>query len=300
MKKIVILLVLLLVTTNNSNSVDSSQKIFKNSINLTSKLKYPLPKGNWIKIHEDNDNWDCNIQTKFVLLGKVNDNKIVEAIKFEIINSAIKCTWILDYYIEDWVFNPDPEIDNCYDKGNYFNINVIKKGWAHNCFITTHIDPTTPKKDWEAEDFRLIAKLKEKYKFSPIYLNSRHYFYSRTTIQKWFGIEYFVSPEVLNGPSSKPGDKQSEYHIFNINNHPSHLIAMNKWLETAKKRHIQLEKFVNAKDDFRLDLSLIKKNKDINNNFVSELEKINKLFKSGALTKDEFIKAKKKLLKNND
>lgn len=75
---------------------------------------------------------------------------------------------------------------------------------------------------------------------------------------------------------------------------------MNKWLQISKKRHIQLEKFVNAKDDFRLDLNLTDKKEDINNNFVNELEKINKLFKSGAITKDEFVKAKKKLLKNND
>lgn len=286
--------------TNNSYAVDRNQKFFKNSINLTSKLKYPLPEGNWIKIYEDDDAWDCSIQTKSILLGKVDNNKIIEAIKLEVINSAIKCTWVLDHYIEDWVFNPDPEIDNCYDKGNYFNINVIKRGWAHNCFVTTHIDPTMPKKHWEAEDFSLIAKIKKKYEISPIYLNSRHYFYSRSTIQKWFGIEYFVSPEVLNGPPSKPGDKQSEYHIFNIKNYPSHLKTMNKWLKISKTRHIQLEKFVNAKDDFRLDLNLTDKNEDINNNFVNELEKINKLFKSGALTKDEFVKAKKKLLKNND
>lgn len=300
-KKLLVLFFLFLICPNSSFSKNYKEgDIIEGVYEWSSKLSYPLPEGKWKVLADSYDSWECNIDTRYTLLGKVKNNTIVEAIKFEIIHSMVKCTWVLDHYIEDWVFDPDPDKDNCFDKKNYFYIKVKKngnRGWAHNCFIVSHFDPSLPKKDWETEDYALLSKLKKNYKIPPIILGSRHYFYSRSTIQKWFGIEYFILPEFFSYPGSKVGEKQSEYHINNINNHPKHKVAMNKWLEISKKRHVQLENFVNAKNNFKLNLGIAKHlDKKNQSKLTDELDKLNELYKSGILTKEEFSKAKRKLL----
>ena len=67
--------------------------------------------------------------------------------------------------------------------------------------------------------------------------------------------------------------------------------------------HSDFEKYMNVKSHQKLDLSeLIKKKNTLKNNtsevknFINQINQLNDLFKSGSLTKEEFEKAKKKIL----
>ena len=79
---------------------------------------------------------------------------------------------------------------------------------------------------------------------------------------------------------------------------------MENFKKIAAKRHKNFEEVVGAKKHHLLDLSqLISDNAQQKNsknksgkNIVAELEKLNELYKSGALTKEEFEKAKKTIL----
>ena len=78
---------------------------------------------------------------------------------------------------------------------------------------------------------------------------------------------------------------------------------MKDWIEHSAKKHLEFEDFQKAKKYQRIDLSSIIQftstvNKDVksNKNISEQLIKLNALYQSGALTQDEFNKAKKKLL----
>ena len=76
---------------------------------------------------------------------------------------------------------------------------------------------------------------------------------------------------------------------------------MKKWTSISSQRHIDFENSIKALKRHRLNLNdlspkEINTNKDQSNDVVEQLKKLNDLFKSGILTKEEFDKAKKKLL----
>ena len=76
---------------------------------------------------------------------------------------------------------------------------------------------------------------------------------------------------------------------------------MQKWISISAHRHIEFEKIVKALDRHKLDLkdlsplkSFSSKNSSID--IADEINKLNDLYKSGILTKEEFDKAKNKIL----
>lgn len=76
---------------------------------------------------------------------------------------------------------------------------------------------------------------------------------------------------------------------------------MNNWVSISAKQHIDFENSIKVKKREKLDLndiSLIKTNdaNNTSNNFTDQLQTLTDLFNNGSLTKEEFEKAKKKLL----
>ena len=78
---------------------------------------------------------------------------------------------------------------------------------------------------------------------------------------------------------------------------------MDKWLSVSAERHKYLEKIFKAKEKHLLDLNkyIIQsdeegKNKKDQNSLTDSLKQLNELYKSGVLTKEEFEKAKDKIL----
>ena len=79
---------------------------------------------------------------------------------------------------------------------------------------------------------------------------------------------------------------------------------MDKWISVSAKRHKFLEKVFNAKDRHLLSLNKYilqsdykkENNNDKTKNIVEDLKKLNELYKSGAITEEEFKIAKDKIL----
>ena len=80
---------------------------------------------------------------------------------------------------------------------------------------------------------------------------------------------------------------------------------MQKWLSISAERHKKFEENVNARNSHKLNLSnyysvKIKPKDDKNKSsseVITQIKQLNDLYKAGVLTKEEFTKAKKKLLK---
>ena len=71
---------------------------------------------------------------------------------------------------------------------------------------------------------------------------------------------------------------------------------MDKCIEISSLRHMEFEKIVNAKKRHKLEFININSNEVKDNKILDQLEKLSTLYKDGVLTKEEFEKAKKKIL----
>ena len=182
------------------------------------------------------------------------------------------------------------------------------KGSTHNCFWVGHYDlikriynPEDP--DLKGANAQLKKWLKEKRISLPkVALYSDHSYFSRLAKGKWYTISYVADPKILNAPANKfITEDSSEYHKNNIDNYPEHKKIMKKWISVSAQRHMEFEKSIKALKRHRLNLNDLSPKKIVNNNnqpneMVDQLQKLNDLFKSGILTKEEFEKAKKKIL----
>ena len=134
---------------------------------------------------------------------------------------------------------------------------------------------------------------------------SRHSYFSRLIRGEWYVIRYFAHPKIFNSPKLNHfTEDSSEFHKANIARYPEHKITMDKWISFSAKRHRHIEKSLKAKNHHLLNLDKYilnndiedVKNEDDKNNMIESLEKLNELYKSGAITEEEFKKAKDKIL----
>ena len=133
-------------------------------------------------------------------------------------------------------------------------------------------------------------------------LRSEHYYYSRG---KLFWVFRMINPEI-NGTSKTKfnTEETSEYFPSNISKYPDKKKFMDDWVKLAIKRHQIFEEQLKIKSYHKLDLSEydvaepIKETKTTisSSSITDELTKLNKLYKEGSITKEEFDKAKKKVL----
>mgnify|MGYP001416810044 CR=1 FL=1 len=112
---------------------------------------------------------------------------------------------------------------------------------------------------------------------------------------------HFAEEETLKNALSPKyfSEETSEYSKVNISQFPEHQKTMNDWISHMSQFHKQFEVMVKSKKKHRLDLdTYINTNISIkSDNFISDqLKKLKDLYKSGVLTKNEFEKAKKKIL----
>ena len=200
--------------------------------------------------------------------------------------------------------------DGCYPRGEYTLVKVRKKGNLNNCLIVAHVDtkkvlyyPDNPQ-DNSKNIIKLWVK-KNNIEVPPVLLCSVHYFMAPSIIDNLLKMEFCINPD-LNGASKTKfnTEETSEYHPSNIHQYPDKKKYMEEWIKLAAKRHKLFEIGIGAKERHKLDLSefgvgeIIKETKTTTSNsgLTEELKELHNLYKEGVLTKEEFEKAKKKIL----
>ena len=125
-------------------------------------------------------------------------------------------------------------------------------------------------------------------------------FYSQLTGGRAQIVTIDKNPEFLGvGPTLIGTEENSEYHKNNLSKYPKKEKLVKSILNESFIYHENFEEILGVKKRQKLYLNTGAKIK-IKNDYSSlanQLEKINKLYKSGALNKEEFETAKKKLLK---
>ena len=307
MRKVIFIFLIYLVSFNLvSAKVYKIGTTFENEIEFSKNIVLPLSEGKWEAV-------DRYTETHYFLffkgnaVARVENNELMELIWIEKASLVGWAMGAIDNAVNVVMFKD--QYDGCYERPEYYLVEVFRKGGTHNCLIVRHLDlnkelyaPDDPNsgnsqvKKWIKDNSIIIP---------PITFDSFHSYFSRRMNGQWYVIQYMANPKILNSPKLNfLTEESSEFHKSNIDRYPEHKAVMEKWISVSAKRHLYLEKLFNARDNHLLNLdkyifqneTVELNNKDLKKDVVEDLKKLNELYKSGVLTEEEFKKAKNKIL----
>lgn len=277
--------------------------VIENQFVMNKKFKLNLPEGKWTVIRSHGDNY-YGLASKVYSLIRLENNFAVESIEIAEMKTAGIFESIVNQAIYEALFKN--KYDGCYERPEYFIVKVYKKGSTHNCLVIDHSDVHkdffTPD-DPEIYDAGVKKWIRDNNIQLPrVGLSSFHAYFSRLAAGKWYLLSYGIDPKILNAPKNKfISEETSEYHKNNISNYPEHQKIMKKWVSISAKRHIEFENIIKMIERHKLDLSALSpsasvSSKNLSSDILDQINKLNDFYKSGVITKDEFEKAKKKIL----
>ena len=274
-------------------------------IEINKKFKIPLSSGKWIVFDKMTDSF-ANVRVKTTSFALVVDGELMESIEIGESQLGGNYQVYLNDAINESIFLD--EHDGCYKRPEYFVVEVYRKGSTHNCMVIAHTDLKKNLYNPDNSSTRIYSATERKWlednniKYPLIALVSAHSHFSRLVGQDWYVMSFLINPKVLNAPEIiNFSEETSEFHKLNIDRFPEHKKIMEKWVSISSKRHKEFERMVKTKNKHKLDLAkyiiendeVIKTNES---NLAKDLKVLNELYKSGSLTKEEFEKAKKKVL----
>jgi len=278
------------------------------------KLQIDLDPGEWETV--ENDVWAVNAITgRYAAFAQLmNGDTVDKYVSIE--NVYLNGKWIdyLHQYLEEIFFKN--KYDGCYERPEYYLLKRYKNGAAFNCFLVSHMESEReiyasddPHAQWKTAIVRKWMRDKN-YKFPSLMLGSQHLFYAPQIGRVYIYTE-IINPETHGAPKNKfTTEEQSEYHRANIDQYPKKKKFMESFISQQAYMHQKFEGMVGAKPRHKLDLVQYINEKDIkkviknkksklinnNDNVSKQLKDLNEMYKSGALTKEQFEKAKNKLL----
>ena len=270
---------------------------------LDKKIKVDLSPGKWELVEKEK--WNYNAFSGYYISAiKLNQNKVEEVISLSYLGTQGKRHADVNTFIYEIVFKN--KHDGCYKRPEYFDLSLYHKGATVNCMMVRHVDVNKElynpdDKELAYLDANLVRYIEDNSIEIPnIGLRSAHIIFDRSISQKYYVLTHFINPEFFKGPKNKFfTENESEYHPLNISKYPEHKKFMNKFLSKSSLFHQDIENKLGVKNQKKLEISNyiteVLKN-DINDNTISQLKKLNELYKEGILSKEEFEKAKKKIL----
>ena len=303
MKKYLKLLFFLLIINFFSSNIFAATSIQSNEFAVNKYLKAYLSNGEWYLVSKKGDSYyglDLNAYT----LARVKSNRVVEVIFIDDFDVAGIYESYVNQAIQEIYFGN--KYDGCYERPEYYLLERYKRGNSLNCLTVQHIDTDKELNNPDDPEMRgAFSQLNKwirdnNYDVPKIMLNSTHIYFSRLVRGELASISYSVDPMILNSPPIKKfTEENSEFHKFNIENYPEHKKIMEEWVSIAAKRHQIFEKNHKGKKRHFLNLDkyiLTDASSENKSGIAENLKELNDLYKSGVLTKEEFEKAKKKLL----
>ena len=310
MLRINFILLFFLISLNYFSNVEAKMyktgEIFENEIKFSKRITLPLTAGKWEVV--DRYEWSyLFIIAKGNTIVRIENNELMELIQVEKASLSGTNMGVVDSAVNEIMFKD--HYDGCYQRPEYYIVEVYKRGGTHNCLVVRHYD--TNKELFTPDDPQTgSAQLKKWLRdnsiiIPPITFDSYHSYFSRLMRGEWYIIQYMANPKLFDSPKlNYLTEDSSEFHKANIERFPEHKITMNKWISISAKRHQYLEKLFKAKDHHLLNLSKYVlhsdiedvNNKDLEKSLVENLKKLSELYKSGVLTEEEFTKAKNKIL----
>ena len=296
-----------LCTNSNSTSTSFQKGTIHEGDVLWKRKIFPLPPGKW----EVTEKWFWS--TGFwtgdgVTLVQHSDNQLHAFFNIGDIDFKGRYQGYIAPWVEEWLYHD--KHDGCYERPEYTLMKRFKKGKVHNCILVGHMEVLKELHRPDSEDSKWTSAVLRKWldknniKVPKIMLSYTGIYYApvvRDTLYSW---GYSIDPEFFGASKNKFfTEETSEYYPANINNYPDKKIFMNDWIKTAAKLHKTMELNLKAKEHHKIDFSeynlqkINKTNKITSgSNLAEDIRILKQLYDEGALTKEEFKKAKKKLL----
>jgi len=309
MKKLLLIPFILFIIFNYFSTANAKTyrigTTFEKNIKFSKSVILPLSDGKWEVVDRYTDSV-AMFYFKGNWIARVENNEIMEMIFIEKANLSGTNMGEIDSILNEIIFKD--KYDGCYERSEYFIVETYKRGGTHNCLVVRHWDvnkeiytPDDP--GGQRAKFKKWVK-DNSIKIPPIAFHSFHSYFSRLSRGEWYLIQYLANPKIFNSPKiNYTSEESSEFHKANITRYPEHKITMDKWISLSSKRHQFLEEILKARDNHLLDLDkyIIQngeedENSKDQNSLTDSLKQLNELYKSGAITKEEFKKAKEKIL----
>ena len=269
-------------------------QVVENNLSLgKGKYNIPLPPGKFTVLATHDGRSSANsIKMYDLALFKLNKDKIVEDAVIVFISKRSPTNWVRPKTCK---------------RTNMLFIKTYIKGKAFNCWFVNHYTYTfSSNKIKEKSILGKIRKLArtEQIIYPNVGVYSGHYYSSPRHKNVLIRVEHHTNPELQGVPKGKSRNwKESDYLATKIINYPKKKSFVDNFIIQSAKYQKDIENGINMHQDHRLDTSMaLQNNKQVKKeigkplSLGSELAALNKLYKSGALTKSEFEKAKKKLL----
>tara|TARA_Y100001970_G_scaffold292742_1_gene435571 strand:- start:377 stop:1330 length:954 start_codon:yes stop_codon:yes gene_type:complete len=314
-KKVLIFFILIFINVNSHAYYDIDKKsgtIISGKLTIDSKTSIELGEGEWIIFNTDS--WFVNaIHSKYIAIYQLDPqtNEIMQWIEINELTGLRKWTGYLMPWLESNFWKPDAnnDPDGCVKRSHYNLFQYIKNGMFYNCLVVTILD--TDRRLYGEDKDPYASKIRKAIRdgeavVPKIMLKSEQLYLSFADKDKLIKIYTFVSPKYYNYNTKELTRDNSEFHPKNINKHPDAKKIMDRWIKRQKLRHNSLEISMGAKEKRFLFSEHKKKklkktsyssdNKITNNDIVNQLKKLDELYKSGVLTREEYEKVKKKLI----
>ena len=275
------------------------QKI-ENEFKFSKKVSFPLEPGVWEVINREV--WFFGaVKVRLIGLILVENNEVVAFREFQEGKLSGGYQADLNIAIHEYLYKD--KYDGCYNRPEYTFLKKINIGNSHNCLIVRHYDlskelysPDDPDAYTYRKNYRFYLE-NNNLKIPNNLFYSYHAYFSRLVNNNLYTAVYLDIPERLGAPKNKfESEDTSEYHPSNINKYPKFKKFMDKFVKISSQRHINFENNINAKNKHKLKFTNISTNKTNDSKILDQINKLNTLYKDGVLTKEEFEKAKKKIL----
>ena len=236
---------------------------------------------------------------------KINGNTVHQEVSLYNVGSTKYMAYLRQWYYEYLFKN---KYDGCYPRNEYTLVEVKQKGF-YNCWIVSHGD--VQKEIYSPDDPQTTTNYwkhgikKYSLEYPRIMLCNEHIFFAPTVQELLTVFVHCINPDTHGASKSKFfTEESSEYHPSNIHQYPDKKKFMEEFIKTGAQQHKLFEKTMRAREKHKMDLSeygvgeIIKETKTTSSGsgITEELKELNKLYNEGVLTKEEFEKAKKKVL----
>ena len=261
--------------------------IVENQLTLGKKYKVPLPPGKFEVVV-------TNLKQGF------HDIMLFQADK----NGATR--WQIQIWVSkkaQYWWNP-PKF--CKRKDLYFNKSKLGNRKFH-CWIINHTrsELSSGKGFWgKVRDWIIAERIIQ----PDIYVYSQHEY--QTSDKRLIGMGYFYNPEVDGVPAPKNIDwETAEYHMSRVHKYPEHEAFLKKFISVSATLVKRFNELNNVKGGLSLNPNQYitqssintetpenKVTNDSSEDIISKLKSLKDLLDAGAITQEEFEKAKKKIL----
>ena len=230
------IVVSLFITTFSYSNIMQKYSIGEKIINevvLDKKIRMKLSDGEWEVL--ERTRWSYNaFDGQYILVAKINGKEIVETLSLGYLDTGGKRIADVNTFLYETVFTN--KHDGCYERPEYYKLELFHKGSTINCMIISHADVN--KEIYNPDDKELSymnAQLikwirKNSIEIPKIMLYSDHIFFSRLVSSKFYSVTRSINPKFFKGPKIKYiTEDTSEYHPFNIDKYPVHKKIMNEF-----------------------------------------------------------------------